>query len=209
MKKTNYTLQQIIDAYAKLNYKTQVVNIFGIRTTINAQQNKFDDTLGVLIIPPVPKEPPYAFPTLNIYSGTTDPGNYWLANYQQFNKIGTAAYVPGQYLESHAIGRHLNQYPAWVQVGTVSAYRDGDKDNVLDMDPKTITKGANYGMNVHHAGVNALAPSQNVDMWSAGCLVYQDINDWNEAFTLGRSTAALYKQARFHLTIFLDTQVLS
>ena len=90
---------------------------------------------------------------------TTDPGAYWLEN--PMNAGGTAILVPGQYRGVYKIDKHRGLYDALCQRGgTVKCYRDKNKDDVIDMDPDSVTEGM-YGINLHKAGssstlVNAL-----------------------------------------------------
>lgn len=185
-------------SYDTLKYVIQDVNVFGVRNTISKQPNTFDDTVGVWI----PKDN-----ILQTYRATTDPGSYWLLHPMQVK--GTAIVCERQHIKSHMLGRHDPQgnggYPALVQRGMIKIYRDADKDAILDMDPNNTTEGNNYGINIHHAGVNSI----NVDNWSAGCQVIANLKDWNTFYQTVVNTSTKYGQKQFHYTLFTDTQIVT
>ncbi len=101
------------------------------------------------------------------FEATTDPGIYWLKNF--LNPKGTAILVPNQYLNCWQIGQHSG-YEAFVQCRPVSVYRDNDKDNQLDLDPKTIDTGY-FGINIHRSHLTIL--QQIIGKYSAGCQVFR------------------------------------
>jgi len=136
------------------------LNLFGIRTN-DDHSNKFNDIVGVMYL---------AQGQWNhfMFPATTDPGIYWREN--PMNVDGTAILVPGQYRGAYKVGTHKG-YPALQQKKPLKVYRDGDKDEILDMDPSTIKEGM-YGINIHRA--NAKQASSEVNKWSAGCQVLAD-----------------------------------
>ena len=103
---------------------------------------------------------------------------------------------PGQYRGAYKIGMHRKRYPALVQVKPVKVFRDRNRDEILDMDPKTITEGL-YGVNIHHSGESG---SENVNRWSAGCTVLSNLNDWEVFLSIVRRSADTYGD-RFTYTL--------
>jgi peptidoglycan hydrolase-like protein with peptidoglycan-binding domain len=151
------------------------LNLFGIRNQ-NAQANSFDDILGCAYTE-------RGLWRVHYWPGTTDPGTYWLQNPMRVE--GTAILVEGQY-SAWKIGLHggADGYEALTQqAAKVKAYRDGTKDEVLNMDPKTITEGF-FGINLHRSSLSG--ESTKVEKWSAGCQVHARIDGFNEMMTLAR-----------------------
>lgn len=156
------------------------LNIVGIRKD-STQPNKFDDTLYVFWKNDSGKwEGKY-------YSITTDPGTYWLKN--PMNNMGAAILKEGQYINSHKLGLHKGEYKALVQQKPVIVYRDYDRNAILDFNNGREDKGL-FGINIHRS--SPVGTSQNVDNWSAGCQVFENINDYNEFLKLAEKSSALY-----------------
>lgn len=156
------------------------LNIVGIRKD-STQPNKFDDTLYVFWKNDSGKwEGKY-------YSITTDPGTYWLKN--PMNNMGAAILKEGQYINSHKLGLHKGEYKALVQQKPVIVYRDYDRNAILDFNNGREDKGL-FGINIHRS--SPVGTSQNVDKWSAGCQVFENINDYNEFLKLAEKSSALY-----------------
>ena len=184
MTKELITPENIKKIFQQKNYvlfendvKNYNVNIFGIRTA-DMIPNTFNDFVCLM----------WKYQgnwITKIYTATTDPGTYYLEH--PMNAGGTFILCPGQYRSSHQIGTHIN-YTALVQRGMLRGYRDNDKDNVFDLDPKTITEGNNYGVNIHHAGTW----STQVDNWSAGCQVLAHMVDWTEFLGIVEESKNIY-----------------
>lgn len=157
----NYNFQNLFmkKGYAFFTEGKYNLNIIGIRSKGNNITNKFDDILCVIF-----KDSKGVWQKY-LYSITTDPGLYYMA--QGCNKNGCAIMVPGQYRGLWKIGFHKGQYKALVQNKPVKVYRDKDRDNVYDFDPKTIEEGV-FGINLHKAGKESI----QIDKWSAGCQVF-------------------------------------
>lgn len=147
------------------------INIIGVRkyNEHNIVTNMFDDAIIITY-----KTPANGWKKL-IYPITTEPGNYYM-NKQLGNPKGTAILVPNQYRGCYQLGKHNGKYKALVQVKPVQVYRDGNKDLIYDMNPENIVSGC-FGINIHRSGV--LYTPNKVDNYSAGCQVFQSINDYN------------------------------
>lgn len=147
------------------------VNIIGVRNLLGdtIQRDKFDDAL-ILIF----KENGQW--VKKIWDATTDPSLKLLKS--PSNSNGTAILVPGQYRSVYKVDIHGGKYQAVCQrLGKVSVYRDKNKDNKLDMDPKTIQSGM-FGINIHRA--SAVAVNETIGGYSAGCQVFKSYKDFNE-----------------------------
>jgi hypothetical protein len=132
------------------------LNIIAIRSP-NREANEFDDELVVV----------YAvdgFWRAEHFRCTTDPGSYWL---QLIDYKPTAILSAGQYRGAWKIGKHRGRYEALVQSKPVVVHRDGDKDNILNLEAPT--EEGLFGINVHRA--NEAETSSKVEKYSAGCIV--------------------------------------
>lgn len=158
------------------------LNLIAIRkNNDNAITNKFDDMLVVI----------YKDDTgwrERFYNITTEPGDYYMRK-KLGNPKGTAILVPDQYRGCFKIGKHKGQYDALVQAKPVKVYRDGDMDEVYDMFPQTIQEGF-FGINIHRS--NQGFTRDTVDMYSAGCQVFSNSEDFNQFMELCKKSAAIY-----------------
>ncbi len=191
-------LSVVIDSILKLydtnKYKIysdyNKLNIFGIRkATRKNNLNQFQDVLGYFYN----SKDGYQFKT---FKGTTTPGHYWLGTLM--NPKGTAILVPGQYEDTWSIGMHLGKYEALCQRKPVKVYRDKNKDEILDMDPKTIDSGI-FGINIHRAHLNTVA--YYIGKYSAGCQVIQDPAEFSTLMILAHLHKQLYSNS-FTYTLF-------
>lgn len=158
--------QSLMAAYHDKNFhldiRSMFVNVFGVRSA-DMTPDVFNDYVGLLAATPRGW-------IVHAFAATTEPGLYYLRN--PINVNGTGVVVPGQYIGSHAIGKHKGQYTALVQVGPVKMYRDKNKDDKFDLSRENIVEGSNFGMNIHRS--NAERASTVVDKWSAACQVLSD-----------------------------------
>lgn len=151
------------------------LNLFGIRNP-NAKANSFDDILGCAYTEK-------GLWKVHYWPGTCDPGTYYLNN--PMNVDGCAILVEGQY-SAWKIGIHGDPakggYEALVQAAAkVRVYRDGTRDEVLNMDPKTIQEGF-FGINLHRSTSNGTSTA--VEKWSAGCQVHARSDGFADMMTL-------------------------
>jgi len=172
--------------YATFETKNWDLNIVGVRRA-GGTVNKFDDRIFVACRDDGGKM------RLWSWAATTDPGLYWMKT--TMNSKGTAALVPGQYRGTWELGLHSGK-EALRQVKPVKTYRDNDRDDVLDLDPKTITEGL-YGINLHRAGRNSTV----VDKWSAGCQVWAMDKDFEEFISLCKRQVAVNGFRTFTYTL--------
>ena len=157
------------------------INIIGVRRD-NQGTNTFDDFLLVLYRQ---KEEMIS----HRYQITTDPGKYWLIN--PINPKGTAVLVPGQYRSTWQIGKHQGKYKALVQRKPVKVYRDSSKDEIIDYKNISTTIDEGYfGINIHRS--NPYDQSYAINKWSAGCQVFQKVEDYDKFIKLCTESAAIY-----------------
>jgi hypothetical protein len=178
------------DSNKKLN-----INLIGVRRG-NSGTNKFDDFLVVLYKDRNLKE------VCKVYPITTDPGEHWLKN--PLNPKGTAVLVPGQYRGTWKLGKHQNKYDALVQAKPVKVWRDNNKDNVIDYQGfNTISEGY-FGINIHRS--NPYDKSYLVNKWSAGCQVFQSIDDYGEFLDTCKRSSNLYGNS-FTYTLLTEEEL--
>lgn len=159
------------------------LNIIGVRRKVknNYITDAYDDYL-VLIYNNGNRE------VRRLYPITTEPGYYYMVK-QLLNKKGCAILVPGQYRSTWKIGLHKGKYNALVQIKPVKVYRDANKDNIYNMNPKTIDDGI-FGINIHRS--KELSAAAKVDRYSAGCQVFQHPNDFKSFMTICKRQQELY-----------------
>lgn len=170
------------------------LNIIGIRNIVegNVQDNTFNDFICVSY-----KESNHL--TKYVWECTTDPGVKALK--QPINAKGCAILVPGQYQGAYKIGKHKGQYDALVQAAPVKVYRDGNQNDILDFDSKTIDEGY-FGINIHRS--NPYTESTIVDMWSCGCQTFKKAADFEMFMTLCKKAAEKYGNSFTYTLITSD-----
>lgn len=173
VKKKGYTF------FTNGNYN---LNIIGIRKdNKKVVTNRYDDVMVVIY------KTSKGWNTM-YYTITTEPGAYYMSKKLGHVK-GTAILVPGQYRACWEIGKHNGKYEALVQRKPVKVYRDGNMDDVYDMYPETINEGM-FGINIHRS--NEGFTRDTIDMYSAGCQVFNNPKEFSSFMTLCKKQAALY-----------------
>lgn len=166
------------------------LNLIGVRTA-SRLANEFDDWMHVVF-----KDDSGEWVNL-AFRITTDPGTYWLEN--PMRKEGTAILVAGQYRSTWKLDLHKGKYEALCQRGgRVKVYRDGDRDNVHDLNDDSVMDGW-FGINIHKAGND----STRVDKWSAGCQVFANDADFEVFMSLVRKSIEKYGDG-FSYTLLED-----
>ena len=153
----------LIEVLKSVNFKIfdNQLNIVAVRKSFTLD-NKFTDEMYVW-------SDSVPFQRFQI---TTKPGRNWWENFTR--KEGVAALVENQYIDTWALGFHRGQYEALVQAKPVLVYRDNNKNTTLDT---KVTQRGLFGINVHRA--NRTATSLFVNLWSAGCLVFANPNEYS------------------------------
>jgi hypothetical protein len=193
-----FSPQQIVNAYKQKGYELDerpfAMNIFGVRSK-NTQSGKFDDTLGYIY-----KNGSGAWEIWQA-PATTDTGTYWLKNIWP-GQQGSAILAEGQYKGAYQLGTHYS-YRALVQTGgPVTIYRDYNRDAILDFNPGTKQSGF-FGINIHRA--NRVGKTEVIADHSAGCQVFQNVDDFNSFLAFAEKAAARYGN-RFTYTLFDERQ---
>ena len=148
------------------------LNIVGVRNSDTGKKvtNIFDDKLTIS----------YQVNGQWVYKEwtiTTDPGTKGVKEYH--NAAGVARLVPGQYIDSHFLGKHQGKYDALKQIRNVKVYRDPNRD--MTYDETKIQEGI-FGINIHKAGKD----STYVENWSEGCQVFKREADFNSMMEIVR-----------------------
>ena len=154
------------------------LNIIGIRSNPGIV-NSFDDIIMISYTNTDGTEIFLEYPM------TTDPGRYYLEN--PINVDGTGILKEGQYINIYQYSLHHNEYMALCQrLGPVIVYRDPDRTDTENFGGKT--ESGMFGINIHHAGIG----STSVNKWSAGCQVFENINDFNVLMKLVQLSISKY-----------------
>lgn len=154
--------------YAYFKNGNYNLNIIGVRKNNNNKvTNLYDDVLVLIYNTPTQKN------VRQVYNITTEPGKYYMQSPE--NRKGTAILVPGQYRATWQLGLHKGKYKALCQRKSVKVYRDGNNNNIYDLNPKTIDEGI-FGINIHRSNETRIRTT--VDMYSAGCQVFNNPKDF-------------------------------
>lgn len=172
------TAEQLKQAMANAGHKLfsrgdYNLNLIGIRSR-DTKANTFNDLFCVLFKMGGVEQ-------LWQFACTTDPGTYYRQN--PLNVKGTAVLCEGQHKHMWQLGRHQGKYPALVQRGQTTVYRDGDKNEDLDITDVVQDTGY-FGINCHRASNKGIA--EKVDKFSAGCQVIQHPTEYAMLINLVR-----------------------
>lgn len=171
-----YSKDKIEKAVKAKGYKwfENQLNIVGVRNSATGQTvtNAFDDHITVSRLDA-------GVWKFYEWAATTDPGRKGVLEYH--NAAGVARVVPGQYIDSHALGLHQGKYEALKQFKPVKVFRDANKDLVYD---ETKIQEGVFGINIHKAGVD----STLVENWSEGCQVFKTAAHFEAFMELARSS---------------------
>ena len=171
IKKYDFSKLLTDKGYKYFNKGKYNLNLIGIRRSGDKVTNKFDDYIVVEYVDM------YGIKSRDIFTASTDPGLTSIT--KPVSSKGCAILVPKQYLSCWKLGYHKGQYEALVQYKPVQVYRDNNKDQIYDFNPKTIEEGM-FGINIHKAGDN----STIVNGWSAGCQVLARKADFEKLMKL-------------------------
>ena len=175
----NYELEQIMevmksqgfaifDGTSGNSYKDFDLNLVGIRNN-NTASDYFDDKYVIF----------YRLDKkwkIHYLSCTTDPGKPELMHpsFPAAQANGTLIIKHNeQYRGAYTLGYHGTgnwRHIALQQTSPIKAYRDKNRDSILNMDESSVTVGL-YGANHHAASLWQDLP--NVGLYSAGCQVIQ------------------------------------
>ncbi len=126
---------------------------------------------------------------------TTDPGIYYMTQ-KLLNPAGCGILARGQYKGVWIIGTHNGKYEAFLQRGCkVKAYRDRDKNNIMNFDPKSLAEGM-YGCNQHH-GYDSVSVGRN----SAMCQVHKYKKDLAYVLSMAKKNTAAGHGDHFTYTL--------
>ena len=109
-----------------------------------------------------------------VFEATTDPSNLNLE--KPINSKGCAVLREGYHEKLWKIGKHKGQYKALVQANPCCVIRDNNKDDKINFSDN-IDFGM-FGINLHRA--SNWKVSDEIGLYSAGCQVIKDVNQWND-----------------------------
>lgn len=102
-----------------------------------------------------------------VFEATLDPGTFWLKNPMSAGGAGIIA--PNFYRGLFQFGPPFHGVDCLRQKTAIQIYRDDNRDNIIDLDPKTLQWGF-FGI-FEHESYQATEEPENVDKSSAACVV--------------------------------------
>jgi peptidoglycan hydrolase-like protein with peptidoglycan-binding domain len=191
------TLERLKDSVKALGYiwYEDRPNIIGVRTNIDVP-DVFNDFIFLIY-----KENDVEI--MKTYLVTTNPGVYWLKN--PLSVKGTALLKPGQWINSHSIGFHQSKkdHVALVQRGTLTVYRDNDRDSLGE--EVVDTESGNFGINIH--GANKAVKTTKIGKFSAGCQVFAVWEDKEEFISILQNYKELTGN-KFTYTLLRENEII-
>ena len=179
---TEAVLEWLKAYYKKNNLPIQEYNLIGIRDTTDIKNDVINDYLGF-----------WTDDKIFIAKGTTDPSVHFTLNKNDRNKNGTFHLDCGWHERIWIIGKHQNQYKAfvnrWDQCLPTRGWRDANFN--FERDPSDIAVKDYVGINLHRMSLNSIATT--IGRHSAGCQVVQDPKKYNVFFEVAESTE-MFKQ---------------
>ena len=163
----------------KNDAKDYNLNIVGVRSD-NPVTNKFNDLMIVA----------WKFKgnwNIRKYTITTFAGLRWLED--PMNSKGCAILKEGKYSKTWKIRLHRGKYEALCQRRNVEVYRDNNKDAEYDLIEDSVQSGL-FGINIHRASKYNVLPK--VDLYSAGCQVFQDPKDFDEFMRICKNSEKIW-----------------
>jgi hypothetical protein len=111
-----------------------------------------------------------------VYTGTTNPGSYYLQNFMNKLAGGTAVMASNQQMVEGFIKGKYKENDAWRQHSTMKVFRDADKD--LKSEELGIPYVGMYNIHIH--AMFKGKKSERIYNWSAACQGMNDPDQWNE-----------------------------
>lgn len=178
----NYTDKQLLEKVKSLTSFKSIPSgywLLGV-SSLEDTPNTFDDKFYLF------KDEEF----IMVLQGTTNPGTPILENgFLKFNKLGAAIVKTNEwYYNVWKYGLHRGKIPALLQLGnTIKVFRDGDGDKKSEELGK-YTEGY-YGINFHPNDYNIKAwlKKEDIDRWSAGCQVSNDMVKYLKVISLVKS----------------------
>lgn len=164
-----YSQIELISRMTDLGFKWPQHHLIGVRNKMDTP-DAYDDLFywiqdGVLT---------------RVYTGTTNPGSFYLQNF--INKMfkGTAIMASNQQLlDGFEKGEHSGR-PCWRQAKPMKIFRDDDKD--LKSEEIGTAYIGMYGIHIH--AMFKGPKSMRIFNWSAACQGMNDPAQWNEFIEL-------------------------
>ena len=172
-----YTDKQLLNKVKSLpSFNTIPKNywILGVQSQED-EFNKFDDKFYIF----------KGSKFVTVTSGTTNPGDFGLMNYQRYGQKGTFVIKSNFWFYNlWKFGYHRGRMPALKQNKPITGYRDNNKNKKSEEIGKEV-KGY-FGINFHTISY-ALKPGfwrKLIGGWSTGCQVVNDVSDYLKILNL-------------------------
>ena len=192
---------RIVDVYVKKGYSFESTpNIFGVRSSgRDHSKDAFDDVIGLAYVDK------NGDCKVKLWEATTDPGVTELTNptFDLAKKNGTAILAPGQYKNSHRLGKHGKgnwRHTALQQVNKVKIFRDNNRDEILDFE---VPVTGNFGINIHASSLKSI--SREIKNYSAGCQVFSNGSHYTSFIKLLKDNTPNADTHLFTYTLFEES----
>lgn len=160
-----YTVQQLKDRFKSFGFQWPDSHFIGIRSNADAP-DQFDDIFYLIDKDQI----------VGTYSGTTNPGTYWLQNFFNGDFAGTAILASNQQLiDGFEVGQIYGR-EGWRQRKPSKIYRDTNKD--LKSDEAGSAKIGMWSIHIH--AMFKQVKSLKIWNWSAGCQGLNVEDEWND-----------------------------
>ena len=172
------------------------LNIIGVRNLEN-NANQYDDKLHVCYLSEDGKW------REDIFQVSTDAGRYWL---EKKDYKDCAVYKhPQQARGAYKVGKHRGKYNALVQCRPVFYWRDGNKDSKADYGATNGNSGQVHkgmiGLNIHRSSIH---DSDEVNRYSAGCIVFSKMDEWESFMELVHKQKKIMGYHTFTFTLIAE-----
>lgn len=160
-----YTVKELKDRFAKFGFVWPEFHFIGIRSLADAP-DQFDDVFYLIDKDQI----------VGTYSGTTNPGSYWLQNFFSPKFGGTAVLASDQQLvDGFEIGQIYGR-EGWRQRKPSRIFRDTNKD--LKSDESGTSQLDMWSIHIH--AMFKSVKSLKIFNWSAGCQGLNVESEWND-----------------------------
>lgn len=160
-----HSLDELKAEFKRLRYQWLPFMLIGERSLAD-EPDKFDDFFYLI-----------NGDVVKVFTGTTNPGSYWLQNFINEKFAATALLAPDQYLNTWKLGQ-IHGRDGFRQDKAVKIFRDGNKD--LKSDEVGIPEWVGPELCLHIHAMFVKGASWKIWNWSAACQGLNQEVQWNE-----------------------------
>lgn len=163
-----YSTEELRERFSQLKFFWPQDHLIGVRNVVDAS-DRYDDQFFWVENGEV----------FRVYTGTTNPGSYYLQNFLNQLRDGTAIMATNQQMfEGFAKGFHKGR-ECWRQRKIMRIYRDADMD--LASEESGLPYIGQFGIHIH--AMFRSVKSERIYNWSAACQGMNNPVQWSEFIT--------------------------